>query len=47
MRKAHESLKRKFFYSEETHNILNHVTLEIDDREIEREYELYRIQRFN
>jgi hypothetical protein len=40
-------LKQKWFYSEETHNILNHFTLEIKDKEIATEYELYRIKRFN
>ena len=40
-------LKQKWFYSEETHNILNLFTLDIKDKEIASEYELYRIKRFN
>ena len=38
---------QKYCYSEDTHNILNLLTLEIKDKEIAKEYELYRIQRFN
>jgi hypothetical protein len=40
-------LVRKYFYSDETYNILNYATLEIEDKEIAKEYELYRIKRFN
>ena len=38
---------KKWLYSPETYNILNYLTLEIKDKDIEREYELYRIKRFN
>jgi hypothetical protein len=47
MRAHFKQLQRKYLYNEETHRILNLFTLEIEDKEISREYELFRIQRFN
>ena len=47
MRKHFSKFSQKYFYSAETHNILNLLTLDIKDKEIAREYELYRIKRFN
>lgn len=47
MRSSFEAFKQKHFYSEETYNILNHFTLDIKDKEIATEYELYRIKRFH
>jgi hypothetical protein len=37
---------QKYLYSEETNNILNLLTLQIKDKEIDREYELFRAKRF-
>ena len=47
MRSHFEKLKTKYLFSEETHNILNLATLDIHDKEIATEYELFRIKRFN
>ena len=47
MWKSIKAFYRRKFYGEETHNILNYLTLQIDDKEIAKEYELYRIKRFN
>ena len=44
------SLKSKLqsrMYSEDTHEILNYFTLQIKDKEIAKEYETYRTNRFN
>ena len=38
---------RSHMYSEDTHDILNYVTLQIKDKEISKEYENYRTNRFN
>ena len=38
---------KKYFYSPETYNLLNLMTLKINDKEIEREYQLYQVKRFN
>ena len=39
--------QQKYCYSNETYNILNLWTLDINDAEIRREYETYRISRVN
>ena len=38
--------KARYLYSEETHGVLNLLSLDIKDREIAKEYELYRSKRF-
>ena len=47
MRRDFQNFSRKYLYSAETHNLLNLLTLDIQDKEIAKEYELYRIKRFN
>lgn len=38
---------RSYFYSEETYELLNYLTLTIKDKEIQEEYSRYRTNRFN
>ena len=47
LKEAFKRRAKKIFYSDETYNILNYATLQIEDKEIAKEYELYRIKRFN
>ena len=47
MREHFKQFKEKYLKNEETHRTLNLLTLEIEDKVIAREYELFRIQRFN
>jgi len=47
MKRHLERWRQKWLYSEDTYNILNQFTLDIKDKEIATEYELYRIKRFN
>lgn len=46
MKEILKKIRARYLYSEETHNILNLLTLEIKDKAIAKEYELYRTKRF-
>lgn len=44
--KGLSEMSRRFCYSHETHNLLNHLTLQISDKEIAQAYESFRVRKF-